>query len=110
MHHRGIPAHINFRVKIPALNIQATVTKLEDDIALSPDSPCPEVQPPPNLAPNVKAVPPMKACQAGIAASAMARLVPGFCCSKTKLPAMTPKENMMGLDGGLGFPIFPERA
>jgi hypothetical protein len=60
-------AHINILVKIPAPNIQVTVTRLENDIAPSPDNPCPEVQPPPSLAPNANTVPPIKACQAGIA-------------------------------------------
>jgi hypothetical protein len=66
-HHHDLLTHTNVLVKIPALNIQATVTRLENDIAPSPDNPCPEVQPPPSLAPNANTVPPIQACQAGIA-------------------------------------------
>ena len=45
-------------------------TRLEKDIALRPDRPCPDVHPPANLAPNAMTTPPMKACTAGIEVSA----------------------------------------
>lgn len=39
----------------------AVVTKLENDMADNPDSPCPEVQPPAILAPKVRMNPPTNA-------------------------------------------------
>ena len=44
--------YMTWRVSIAAPNILATVTRLENDNALKPESPWPDVQPPASLAPN----------------------------------------------------------
>lgn len=89
--------HISFWVKRPAPNIAPTVNILEKELALNPDRLCPEVQPPSNLAPNIMTTPPAKACQVGIAASAVKLATLDIFCNRTVLPAMINMANMIGL-------------
>jgi len=98
------------RVRIPAPKIPATVTRLEKDIALNPDRPCPDVHPPANLAPNAMTTPPTKASTAGMEASAEEYPDAELHCMRTVLPAITPNEKLIDLCGKNSFVQFPLKA
>ena len=102
--------YISDRVKVPAPKIPATVIRLEKDIALRPDRPCPDVHPPANLAPNAMTTPPTKACTAGIEVSAEEYTGAELRCMRAVLPTMTPSEKFIDLCGSARLVHFPWRA
>ena len=106
----NVAIYINDRVKIPAPNIPTTVTRLEKDIALNPDRPCPDVHPPANLAPNAMTTPPTKAYTAGMKASTGEDPDAVLRCMRAVLPAMVPNEKLIDLCGKNRFVKSPSKA